>query len=78
MASQAIVNMQRAIISYINSEIPKDTNRAYFGYVKGKRVIIGNRSYKYDPVTDIYFSNGDRVACILPNSGNTAAVVGVG
>ena len=78
MTSPAISAMQQAILRYIDSKIPKDINRAFYGTVKGKRVIIGNRSYNYDPVVDTYFGEGSRVACVLPNSGNTAAIVGVG
>lgn len=74
--SAAISAMQSAVINYIKSKIPKDKNFAHFGYVNGNRVIIGNRSYRYNPVVDIPFSDGDTVACILPESGNVAAVVG--
>ena len=75
--SYAISIMQRAILNYIESRLPKDNNKAYFGTVNGNRVSIGNRSYRFTPTTDIYFGNGSNVACILPDSGNTAAVVGV-
>ena len=69
--------MNHAIIEYINSKIPKDTNKAQFGIVDGGRVIIGNKSYGYVPTVDMYFGDGDRVACILPENSNSAAVVGV-
>lgn len=78
MVNQAISAMQQAILRYIDSKIPKDTNRAFSGTVQGNRVLIGNRSYNYDPAVDSYFGNGDKVYCLLPNSGYTAAVVGVG
>ena len=77
MKQNALLSMQQAIIRYIDFQMPKDTNRAFFGTVNGKRVTIGNRSYTFEPVVDTFFGNGDSVACILPNSGNTAAVVGV-
>ena len=69
--------MNRAIIDYIDSKIPKDTNKAQIGTVSGNRVIIGNKSYAYTPTVDMYFGSGSRVACILPDNSNSAAVVGV-
>ena len=69
--------MNHAIINYIDSKIPKDTNNAQMGIVDGGRVIIGNKSYPYVPTVDMYFGDGDRVACILPENSNSAAVVGV-
>ena len=69
--------MNRAIIAYINSKIPKDTNTAQIGTVKGNRVFIGNKSYPFAPTVDMYFGEGSRVACILPDKANYAAVVGV-
>ncbi len=69
--------MNRAILNYINSKIPKDTNRAQIGVVDGSRVVIGNKSYSYIPTVDMYFGTGSRVACILPEGYNSAAVVGV-
>ena len=69
--------MNRAIVDYINSKIPKDTNAAHVGTVKGNRVIVGNKSYPYTPTVDMYFGDNSRVACILPNNANYAAVVGV-
>lgn len=77
MHSPAILAMQNAIIQYIKSQIPKDTNKAKVGIISGNRVIIDNQSYRFDPVTDDYFANGSRVYCVTPNSGRTAAIVGV-
>ena len=77
MKSAAISAMQAAIIRYIQAKLPKDNNRAFFGTVQGNRVVIGNHSYRYDPTVDLNFGYGSKVACILPNSGNTAAIVGV-
>ena len=69
--------MNRAIINYNDSKIPKDKNLAQKGIVQGDRVIIGNKSYSYTPTVDMYFGTGSRVACILPENSNSAAVVGV-
>ena len=69
--------MNRAIINYINSKIPKDTNTAQIGTVSGNRIVIGNKSYGYIPTVDMYFGESSRVACILPDKSNLAAVVGV-
>lgn len=78
MASNAAMkNMQNAVTDYVKANLPKDINKAKFGVVQGDRVIIGNKSYGYVATVDLYFESGDSVACILPDSGNIAAVVGV-
>lgn len=77
MSRVNLQGMQSAIINYIKSKIPKDKNFAYSGRVEGNRVIIGNKSYPYVTTVDDYISDGSLVYCILPNSGNVAAVVGV-
>ena len=77
MASNSIAEMQNAIIRYINSKIPKDKNNAVTGIVHGNKVIVGKDTYPYIPAVDMYFGDGDHVACILPNDRNVAAVVGV-
>lgn len=69
--------MNRAIIDYINAKIPKDPNKAHVGTVNGNRVVIGNKSFSFVPTVDMYFGDGDRVACILPEQTNSAAIVGV-
>lgn len=69
--------MNRAIIDYINSKIPKDQNKAHIGTVRGNSVIIGNSSYAYYPTVDLYFGDGDKVACLLPENTSEVAVVGV-
>lgn len=69
--------MNRAIIDYVNANIPADPNKAHIATVQGKRVVIGNKSYSYTPTVDMYFGDGDRVACILPENFGGAAVVGV-
>lgn len=75
--SADFLQMNRAILGYINSKIPKEPNKAHFGKIKGNRVIIGNNSYNFVPTVDLYFGDGDNVACILPENSNAAAVVGV-
>ena len=77
MSSVNFSNMNRAIIDYINSKIPKDQNKAKVGTVSGSRVVIGNKSYGFIPTVDMYFGDGDRVACIIPDNFSAAAVVGV-
>ena len=78
MSSNATMkNMQNAVTDYVEANLPKDINKAKFGVVQGNKVIIGNKSYGYVPTVDLYFESGDRVACILPDSGNIAAVVGI-
>lgn len=72
----AIISMQQAIKDYIRRNLPEDKNRAAFGRVQDNRVIIRNVSYPFVPTVDMYFGNGDSVACLLPNSGNIAAIVG--
>ena len=69
--------MNRAIVDYCNAHIPKDPNKAHIGTIQGKRVAIDNKSFQFVPTVDMYFGNGDRVACILPNNSNHAAIVGV-
>lgn len=69
--------MNRAILNYIDSKIPKDTNQAHIGIVNGNRVVINNKTYSYTPTVDMFFTDGYRVACLLPENSNTAAVVGV-
>ena len=75
----AIAAMQHAILRYINSRIPKDKNNALFGIVDGGIVHLADgRNLKYETTTDIYFGDGSKVACIVPDSSNKAAIVGVG
>lgn len=76
--SAAMLEMQQAIIDYIKANLPEPLNNARYGVIKGNRVVIGNKSYPYAPTVDLYFGDGDGVYCILPDSGNMAAVVGVG
>lgn len=68
--------MQNTIKTWAKANMPKDKNKSVTGVVQGGRVIVGNQSYPYIPVSDIYFGNGDRVVCLLPDSGQTAVVVG--
>lgn len=75
--SANIKDMQESVVDWVKANMPRDINRAYFGTVHGNKIIIGNRSYDYIPTVDLYFEDGDSVACIMPNGGNTVAVVGV-
>lgn len=70
-------DMNQAIINYIKANIPTDPNKAYVGTVSGNQVFIGNKSYAFTPTIDLYFGDGDKVACLLPDNYNSAAVVGV-
>lgn len=74
--SAAISNMQSSIIQYIRNNLPKDENNARTGTIRGNRVLIGNKSYSYNTAVDMAIFDGDTVYCLIPNSGNTAAVVG--
>lgn len=75
---QAISSMQTAIMRYIDSKIPKNLNKAQIGIIDGRKVHLTNgRTYRTEPVVDSYYGNGSRVACLIPDSSNTAAVVGV-
>ena len=69
--------MNRAIIDYINANIPADPNKAHIGTVSGNRIVIGEKSFPYIPTVDLYFGDGDRVACLRPENSNQAVVVGV-
>ena len=70
-------DMQAAVVNWVKANMPEDTNRAHFGIIHGDNVIIGNKSYNYAPAVDLHFDNGDSVACIMPDSGNIVAIVGV-
>ena len=69
--------MNRAIIDYINSKLPKDPNKAHVGKMENGRVIIGNSSYNAIPTVDLYYGDGSKVACLLPENISDAVVVGV-
>ena len=69
--------MQKAIIDYIDSRIPKDKNKAQIGTIKNGRVVIGNNNFSYIPGVDLYFGEGSRVSCLQPEQSNSAVVVGV-
>ena len=76
MRSNSTLEMQQAIKAWIKARMPKDKNHSVTGRVQGNKVIVGNISYPYIPVADIYFTSGDNVVCLLPDSGNLAVVVG--
>lgn len=75
--SSTVKDMQIAVVNWALAHLPKDSNKAHFGLVRGNSVIINNKSYPYAPAVDLFFQDGDRVACIMPDSGNIVAVVGV-
>lgn len=75
--SASMKDMQQSIMNYIKANMPTDNNNAKIGVIRGGKVIIGNRSYDYTVTVDIFFEDGYSVACILPDSGNVAAIVGV-
>lgn len=77
MRSNVKLELQNTIRGYIKRNLPIDKNKAVTGVVHSGRVIVGNSSYPFIPAVDIFFGDGDRVACLLPDSGNIAAVVGV-
>lgn len=77
MDTALFLAMRKAIFNYINSKIPKEQNKAHIGTVSGNRVIINSFSYPYIPTVDMYFGDGDKVACIRPENTNAAVVVGV-
>lgn len=68
--------MNRAIIEYIKANIPEDPNKAYIGTVHGSSVILKNKSYPFIPMVDLWYNNGDTVACLLPENSGAAVVVG--
>ena len=76
---QAIETMQKAIIRYIDSKIPKNLNKAQTGIIDGKNVrsTNGRTYYRAEPVTDNYYNDGDKVFFIVPDGGGKAAIVGV-
>lgn len=75
---QAISAMQDAIIKYIEARLPKNINQAKVGVIDGKKVhLTDGRTLNFEPVTNIYFGSGSKVACLVPDNSNTAAVVGV-
>ena len=76
MKSASISAMQRAVINYIQASVPKDTNKAQVGTYLNDYVVVGRKRYRANLVNDMYLNNGDSVVCLLPDSGNFAAVVG--
>lgn len=77
MNSNKCAEMQNAIKNYVKRNLPKDKNKAVIGVIHGGRVIINGVSYSYTPAVDMYFGDGDHVACLLPDSSIVAVVVGV-
>ena len=81
MINPALVNaMQKAIIAWCKENMPE--NRAHIGVVNGGNVTVTRKNkapknYPYISTVDLFFDSGYQVACIVPESGNVAAVVGV-
>lgn len=75
--SNNILLMQNVIIDFIKSQIPEDKNKAHIGTIRNGRVVIGNETFNFVPTVDLYFGDGDRVACLRPDNTNEAIVVGV-
>lgn len=81
MASKDIAanSLRIAVIAYINSKIPKDLNKAKFGVVsnnKSRVTTTNGKTYNLTPATDMFYNDGDRIVCLIPDSGRTAAFVG--
>lgn len=74
MKSNSILEMQNAIKNYINRNLPKDKNQAVIGRVRGGRVLVGNKSYRYSTAVDTAIFDDLNVYCLV--SGNDAAIVG--
>lgn len=68
--------LHRAVNNFVSAAIPKDTNKVVMGKLVGNYVRVGNKSYYADFVSDIHVNDGDLVYCLLPDSGQSAAVVG--
>ena len=68
--------MQKAVINYVQRNLPKDKNNAVVGTIQGGKLVIANKTYSCNPLVDDFFINGDKVICLLPESGRAAAVVG--
>ena len=77
MKPNNLFSMQKAIIDYINSKIPKDPNKAHIGTFRKGMVTIGSETFSAIPVVDLRFDDGDRVACLRPENSNDAVIVGV-
>lgn len=77
MRNAKFLAMQQAVIDYINSRIPEDPNKAHIGTVDGGRVVIGEKSFPFKAAVDLFFGDGNRVACIRPDNSSSAVVVGV-
>ena len=76
LLSGALSGMQQAIVKYVQSNLPKDRNNAVVGSIQGGNLVIANKTYACNPLVDDFFLNGDKVLCLLPESGRTAAIIG--
>lgn len=82
--------MSRAIVEYLNSkkstgttgtytggsDSAADTSGVAIGQLTADGVLIGNKTYQGDKVTDMAYAIGDYVYCLVPNSGQSVAIVG--
>ncbi len=74
--ASSISTMQRAITNYVKKNLPEDKNQVQVGIIRGDSVIIGNKTYRKNAIADMFYDDGDRVYCLVPDSGTEAAVVG--
>lgn len=74
--SDSFLSMQRAITNYVKKNLPVDKNQVQVGIIRGDSVIIGNKTYRQNAIADMFYDDGDRVYCLVPDSGTEAAVVG--
>lgn len=75
---QSLARMQGAVLEYIRKNRQTDTASmsALRGTIMGKRVVIGGKSYAYDPAVDTYFPDGSQVYCVMDETGTMAVIVG--
>lgn len=82
MLSGAFGRMQRAVISYINSQNTSNSNdtkinTAVQGKFSNGKVLIGNKNYPADLAVDMPIKDGDYVWCVIDDSGTVAVIVGM-
>ena len=77
MKQNNVFAMQKAIVDYIRSQIPSDPNKAHISTFRRGMVTIDNETFSAIPAVDLYFGDGDRVACLRPKDSNEAVIVGV-
>lgn len=79
MNTAAISTMQNAVKNYLRKVAESKTSNNNGGVVQGKiqgsNILVGNKSYPYEPAVDVYYKDGDSVWCLL-TTGNNAVIVG--